>query len=1031
MKKRFYRNARKFLSILSFLWGIMVMAQDATVTGTVTSADDSQPLPGVNVVVSGTTRGAVTDFDGNYSIVVPGTNSTLVFSYIGFTSQSIPVNGQTQINVSMAEDAAALDEVVVVGYGTQIKREVTGSVQTVDLEDFADIPVTQVTQKLQGQLAGVQINQTTGKPGQGINVRIRGQLSVSGGSDPLYVVDGFPIAGDINNLNPAEIESISVLKDAASTSLYGSRAANGVVLITTKQGKAGQTSVSLNISTGLQQVPQRGRVDMMNAVEFAQFKKEYFEDQGDPVPEIFQNPSDFEGQNNDWYDALLRTAPISIYSLSLSSNTDRFRSAVTLGFTDQQGVVLGTEYQQFTARANMAYDLSDKLEIGVNIAPSLIIDAVPRTDGTRGQGILFNALHTWPVMPIFNPDGTRTEFNRFPADTGNIFAYANWLNSAERITDETRDLNLISNAYLDWKPIPGLSIRSSLNAEFYRENYTFFSPTNATFRINRPIPTNNEAIWDNRETFSWLNENIVTYTKSIGDHNFSVLGGFTYQKFRLDRTRVAAANFPDDRLPVIQSAVDINRGGTFDQVQENSLVSALSRLTYNYKGKYLLTAAIRADGSSRFGSENRWGTFPSVSAGWIVSDEAFMENSETISLLKIRSSYGVTGNNNIGNYTQYALVDNNVPAVFGDTFAPGSAVSSLSNPNLGWETTKQFDIGLDLSLFNDRVSFIYDYYTKNTTNLLFNVEVPQESGFSNFSDNIGEIKFWGHEFSLNTINTTGKFRWTTSANISFNRNEVVALADGIDQVFGPGGWHITQVGQPFAQFYGHLSDGVYLNQADLDSSPQVPGRSTVGSIKLIDVNGDGIITRGGLDDDRAITGNPFPDFTYGITNRITYGNWDFSVIGTGSQGNELLVRHLFSTTNLDGVFNLLRDVKDRFRSVENPGAGFYGTTVGGGRVTGIERDWINDRFVADASYFNIRNITLGYTLPGLDKYFKSARIYGSIQNVHIFTKYWGGPNPEISVQNNGQGDGGNLAPGVDISGYPVPRIFNIGVNLNF
>ena len=484
-------------------------------------------------------------------------------------------------------------------------------------------------------------------------------------------------------------------------------------------------------------------------------------------------------------------------------------------------------------------------------------------------------------------------------------------------------------------------------------------------------------------------------------------------------------------LPSIQGAANINRNGTFDQVQEWSLVSFLSRLTYNYKGKYLLTAAVRSDGSSRFGSENRWGTFPSISAGWIASDESFLADSKNISLLKLRASYGVTGNNNIGNYTQYALIDNTVNGVFGNTFAPGSAVNSLSNSNLGWETTKQFDVGLDLSLFNDRVSFIYDYYTKNTTNLLYNVQVARESGFSNFSDNIGEIRFWGHEFALNTVNTTGKFKWTTNANISFNRNVVESLADGIDRVYGPGGWHITQVGKPFAQFYGFLSDGNYLNQADLDSSPQVPGRSTVGSIKLLDVNGDGIITRGGDEDDRAITGNPFPDFTYGITNTIKYENFDFTVVGTGSYGNELMVRHLFSTTNLDGVFNLLKDVEGRFRSVDNPGDGFYGTTVGGGNVTGIERDWVNDRFIADASYFNIRNITLGYTLPGIDKYFKSARVYGSIQNVHIFTKYWGGPNPEISVQNNGQGDGGNLAPGVDISGYPVPRIFSLGLNLNF
>ncbi len=1031
MKKRLGRNSQGFLIIMTLLWGFGMQAQSITVSGTVISADDSQALPGVNVVVKGTTTGSVTDFDGNYSIVAPNANSVLVFTYLGFTTQEISVSGKSQIDVSMTEDAALLDEVVVVGYGTQIKRQVTGAVSTIQANELADIPVSQVTQKIQGRLPGVQINQATGKPGQGMSVRIRGQLSVSGGSDPLYVVDGFPISGGINTINPDEIQDITVLKDAASTSLYGSRAANGVVLITTKSGRAGETSVSLNMTTSMQSVPQRGRIDMMDAVEFAQFKKEYYEDQGSPVPDIFQNPAQYEGQTNDWYDALLRTAPMTNYNLSITSNKEKLKTTVVLGFFDQEGVVLGSDYKRYSLRANLDYALSDKIRVGVNIAPNHIIDNVPRTDGTRGTGLLFNALHTWPIMPIYNPDGTRTEFNRFPADTGNIFSYANWLNSAERIKDETKSVNLLTNAFLEYKPIEGLAIKTSLNAELYNEQYEFFSPTNATYSINRPVPTNNEAIWDDRNTFSWLNENTVTYNKSVGDHTFSVLGGFTYQKYRQDRNRVQASDFADDRLPTIQGATNINRNGTFDEVREWSLVSFLSRLTYNYKGKYLLTGSIRSDGSSRFGSENRWGTFPSVSAGWIASDEPFLENSETISLLKLRGSYGVTGNNNIGNYTQYALIDNTVNAVFGDTFAPGSAVNSLSNSNLGWETTKQFDVGLDLSLFNDRVSFVYDYYTKNTTNLLYNVQVARESGFSNFSDNIGEIRFWGHEFALNTVNTTGKFQWTTNANISFNRNRVEALADGIDRVYGPGGWHITQVGQPFGQFYGHVSDGVYLNQQDLDSSPQVPGRSTVGSIKLVDVNGDGIITRGGDEDDRAITGSPFPDFTYGITNTIKYENFDFSVVGTGSQGNQLLVRHLFSTTNLDGVFNLLSDVENRFRSVENPGDGFYGTTVGGGNVTGIERDWINDRFVADASYFNIRNITLGYTIPGVEKYFKSARVYGSIQNVHIFTKYWGGPNPEISVQNNGNGDGGNLASGVDISGYPVPRIFSVGLNLNF
>jgi len=776
-------------------------------------------------------------------------------------------------------------------------------------------------------------------------------------------------------------------------------------------------------------VPQRGRIDMMDAVEFAQFKKEYYEDQGDPVPEIFQNPSQYQGKTNDWYDALLRTAPVQNYNLTITSNKEKLRSAVIAGFFKQDGVVINSDYRRYSLRANLDYQLSDKIRIGLNVAPSYIKDNIPRTDGERGTGILFNALHTWPIMPIYNPDGSLTEFNRFPAETGNIFSYANWITSAKQIVNETKDVNLLTNAFLEYEPIEGLVIKTSLNAELYSSRYELFSPTTATSSINVPIPTDSRAVWEDTNDFSWLNENLATYTKSFGEHNFQLLGGFTFQKFRRDFNRVQASNFADDRLPTIQGAANIDRNGTFDQVQEWSLVSFLSRLTYNYKGRYLFTASVRSDGSSRFGSENRWGTFPSVSAGWIISDENFMESVEPVSLLKVRASYGVTGNNNIGNYTQYALINNTVNAAFGNDLAPGSAVTSLANPNLGWETTKQFDAGLDVSLFNDRVSFLYDYYTKNTTNLLYNVQVPQESGFSNFSDNIGEIHFWGHEFALNTINTTGKFQWTTNANISFNRNEVVALAEGIDRVYGR--FHITKVGEPFGQFYGHLSDGVYLNQQDLDSSPQVPGRSTVGSIKLLDLNGDGIITNGGDDDDRAIMGSPFPDFTYGITNTIKYGNFDFSVVGTGSQGNQLLVRHLYSTANLDGVFNLVNDVKYRFRSVENPGRGFYGTTVGGGNVTGIERDWINDRFVADASYFNVRNITLGYTLDGVDRFFKSARIYGSIQNVYIFTKYWGGPNPEISVQPDGEGDGGNLSQGVDISGYPVPRIFSIGLNFNF
>nr|WP_235927516.1 TonB-dependent receptor [Aquirufa ecclesiirivi] len=1006
------------------------MAQAQNLRGKV-SGSDGEPLIGAAVTIVGTTRGASTDGSGNYAIDVKN-NETLRFSSVGFISKDVVYSGQKTLNISLAADNKTLNEIIVVGYGSQVKKEITGAVQTISYKELKDLPVTQIGQKLQGQLAGVQINQTTGQPGKGMNIRIRGQLSVSAGSDPLYVVDGFPITGSIGAMNPDEIEDISVLKDASSTSLYGSRAANGVVLITTKKGKGAGMNVSFSAFTGVQNVPMKGRLDMMDAEEFAQFKKESFEDAKQPVPAEFQNPAQYKGKNNDWYDALLnKDAPISSYTLSITSNKERARTSLVAGVLQQKGVVRNTDYQRYSLRLNSTYDISDKVTIGFNVAPQMVYDNTPRTDGDRGTGILFNALHTWPIMPIYEADGkTLTKFNRFPASTGNIFAYANWVRSADELINETTTTNLLSNAFVEFEPIKGLKFKSSMNGEILRTKFFFFNPSNATSAINTPIPTTAVSIRENFENLSWLNENTVTYNKTINeDHKVELLGGYTNQYFRQESTRIQADTYADDRLPTIQGAINIARGGTNSGVQEWSLTSYLARLNYNYKGKYLFNAAIRSDGSSRFGANNRWGTFPSVGAGWVVSDEAFMSELPVVSFMKLRGSWGIIGNNNLGNYTSYALINNTVNGVFGNTVATGAAVSSLANPNLGWETTQQLDLGLDLNLFNNRINFAYDYYTKNTTNLLYAVQIAQESGFGNFNDNIGEIKFWGHEFSLNTTNTTGKVKWTTNANISFNRNVVVALAPGIDRVYGS--FHITKVGQPFGQFYGVIADGVYKNAADLANSPKVPGRSTVGSIKLKDFNGNGVIDYGGNADDRTIMGNPFPDFVYGITNNVTYQNWDFNIIGSGSYGNQLLVRHIYSTANLDGVFNMVDGAKYRFRSEANPGMGMYGTTVGGGNVTGIERDWMNSRFVADASYFTIRNITLGYTFAKPTKVYKSVRVYASCQQAYVFTNYWGGPNPETSAQGNGQGDGGNLSPGVDLSNYPVPRTFTVGANFNF
>ncbi|MCF0050770.1 SusC/RagA family TonB-linked outer membrane protein [Dyadobacter sp. LJ53] len=1014
---------------------------DKTIKGKVID-EAGEKVPGVSIVLKGSTTGTVTDAEGTYTINVPDAGGTLIFSSVGFLSQEVPIGSSANIDVKLATDSKALTEVVVVGYGSQLKREITGAVQTVSAADIKDVPVSQITQKLQGRLAGVQINQTTGKPGQGMSVRVRGQVSVSAGSDPLYVIDGFPITGNIAALNPDEIEDISVLKDAASTSLYGSRAANGVVLITTKRGKPGETNVGFTAYYGIQNVPEKGRVKMLNAQEFAQFKKELYEDENKPVPVQFQNPSEYADKDNDWYDAVLRSAPIQSYNLTISSNKDKLRTSLVAGIFNQKGVVINNDYKRYSLRMNSEYDLSDKIQIGFNIAPQYIYDNTPRTDGDRGTGILFNALHTWPVMPIRDANGELTKSNKFPEGTGNIFEYPNWVRAAQELINENKNTKLLGNTYLVFSPIKGLKLRTTLNIEYENNKFFFFNPSTATSSINVAIPTTAVSIRQSLENVGWLNENTAVYNRSFGDHNFELLAGFTQQRYRQDFTSVQADTYTDDRLPTVQGAININRAGTQTGANEWALTSYLSRLSYNYKGKYLFTAAVRADGSSRFGSDNLWGTFPSASAGWVISDEEFLKNVRQVSFAKIRGSFGVIGNNNIGNYTQYALVNNTTNAVFGSTVATGAVVSSLANRNLGWETTKQFDMGLDLGLFNDRIQFIYDYYTKRTTNLLYAVQVPQESGFPFYNDNIGAIKLWGHEFSLTTRNLDGKLKWTTNANISFNRNKVMELAPGIDRVYGT--FHISQVGQPFGQFYGMVKEGFYTSAEDLANSPVIPGRSAIGTIKLKDVNGDGKITYGGDADDRTIIGNPFPKFTYGIVNDLKYGNWDFSIAGSGSYGNDLWVRHLYSTANLDGVFNMVAGVKDRFRvknttvdgigvatTVISQGNGMYGATNNGGNFTGVERDWNSSHFVADASYFTIKNITIGYNIGKVNKFFKSARVYGSIQQVYVFTKYWGGPNPETSAQGDGNGNGGNLSQGVDFSNYPVPRTWTLGVNFNF
>ncbi|WKZ61345.1 MAG: TonB-dependent receptor [Cyclobacteriaceae bacterium] len=1000
-------------------------AQTRQITGKVTSGSDGTDLPGVSILIKGSTSGTITDVSGNYSISA-SPEDILLFSFIGFESQEMRVGSQSVINISMKPSVATLDEVIITGYAAQRSQDITGAIATLSMKDEPPAPVATIGQMLQGKLAGVRVTQTSGRPGEAMKFQIRGAVSLTAGSDPLYVVDGMPITGDLSFLNPNEIENITVLKDPASASLYGSRSSNGVVLVTTKAGKAGRLQIDFNSYYGVESVPKNRRLDMMNAREYAQFQKEIAETNGRPVNPAFQNPEQY-GEGTDWFEEITRRGAVQSYNLSLGTGTEKIKTSANFGYFNQEGVIEGTEFERFSLRINTRFQPTEKLGIGFNIAPNFTFNTNFNTDGWPyvTENLISSALITTPLASPFNSDGTLALRATDPASFGN----PNWLRVAREKVYEDRDFRLLTNAFVEYEILEGLTAKSTFNIQNGNRNIFQFNPSTIGVLFIPPprIPFGSD---NNRRFTNWVNENTITYQKKIEDHSFDALVGFTSQRYRLDGTLVSASNYPDDKIQTVNAA-----GITLvtSDIQEWTLLSYLARVNYTYKDKYLFTLSARRDGSSRFGKNNRWGNFPAASVGWIISKEDFW-NFEEVSFLKLRASYGITGNFEIGNYSHLTTVGNAFYP-FGNTVSTGRAPNNLGDQSLGWENNKQFNLGLDINFLNDRFQFSYNYYIRNTTNLLFNAPVPLSSGFGNIQSNIGELKFWGHEFNISgTILNTSKFKWNSNLNFSFDRNETMSLATA-DGVL-PSGLllyqyrsHITQVGQPVAMFYGAIHDGVYVNQADFDNSPKHES-SQVGTVKFRDLNNDGIIS---FPDDMTAIGSPWPKFTFGMTNNFSYGNFDLSFSIAGSYGNKILAFHENWTTNLDGVFNVLSEVKNRWKSPEDPGDGKYGSVQQG--TTFLERDRWNSRYLKDGSYLAFKNITLGYNIPLNDnRVFKRANVYISSQNTFIFTRY-PGPNPEVNTQTNGataanQSSFG-ITPGVDENSYPVPRTISVGVNLSF
>lgn len=1004
------------------------------VVGTVKDAS-GMPLQGVSVLVRGTSRGTATDAAGQFQIDA-SIGETLIFRNIGFVSHEIEIGNQRNLEVVLTEETADLEEVVVVGYGSQQKTDVTGSITSVNMSNVEGQSIASLDQGLSGQVAGVNVSTSNGAPGGGPRIQVRGIGAIGATSDPLYVIDGFPVpssSGQMDNpmssINPDDIESMTILKDASATAIYGSRGANGVVMITTKRGASGKPKIQLSLSSGLQQVPQKGRPDLMNGQEFAQFMKESTEDrirseEGreptiDDIPEIYRNPEAI-GAGTDWYDAVTRVAPMTNVGLSISGGNDNIRTFTSAGYFQQSGVMTNTKFERFSLRTNVDAQVTERFRVGLNLSPSMTFSR----GSIRGQGRdeFFEIAN--PIPPVYNEDGSYNDYIQTPGTFGN----PNPLKALRQTVNNAQRTKIIASTFGEYEIIDNLKFRSSFNVDFENRNSENFRPSTIGAQ-NAPPPSVPTGNYGSRRYLNWLNENTLTYDYlSASGHSISAVAGYTIQQNKVYSNRFDGQQFPDDDIESLNAAARVVVGNM--DISDWVLISYLARANYSYAGKYMLTATIRSDGSSRFGPENRWGTFPSFALGWRVSEENFLKNSSWVNELKLRASYGMTGNFNIGDYPYMSNIGTR-DYVFNGTLGSGRVMTTLGNPILGWERMRELNVGIDFNFLNNRINLTADFYNRNTEDLLLNVEIPQSSGFETVTENRGDVRNRGLELGILSKNiVSDNFDWSTNFNLSFNRNKVIALGRSDDPIYSGNSsegnpTNITRIGEPVGMIIGYVYEGIYQNEADLQNYPAFPG-AIPGNMRFRDVNGDGEVTPF---TDFDVIGNPYPDFNWGMTNTLRYKSFDLRVMVVGAMGAEMLRATNFYTWNLDGVFNVQRNVMDRWRSPEQPGSGKVPTTMGTGRGRVMFRD-THSLSVEKTDYAWIKNITLGYSLPASalqNSRISNFRVYATLQNAFLFTGYSG--NPEGTNYN--RPDTGALVPGIDYSNYPVPRIYTLGVNVSF
>jgi TonB-linked SusC/RagA family outer membrane protein len=1006
---------------------------DRPITGKVTS-DDGSPLADVNVQVKGTATGTRTDANGNFTVIVPDQGGTLVFTSVGYVQREVVVTNQASITVSLVQQNGELNEVVVIGYGTTRKSDLTGSVASIKAEDLKRTQVTTFDQALQGRAAGVQVTQLSGKPGAETSIRIRGTSSINAGNEPLYVIDGMLVSSDgsdistgvtrgprispLSSINPNDIESIEILKDASATAIYGSRGANGVVLITTKRGRAGVGTVSFETYYGIQEISHK--VDVLNAEQFANLVNEAKLNAG--ATPIYVNPKNL-GKGTDWQKELLRTAPIANYQLSFSGGDEKTRYALSGGYFSQQGIITNSDFKRYSFRANLDRDVSKRLTVGNSITFSKVASTGVLTNaGTIVPGVTTSAFLFNPVLPVYDSTvkGGYTYENDRGKILGNPVAEAKEYNSYSTIS------RLIGNVYAKYNIAAGLDFRTSFGVDQYTSRENAFGPN----FLKRTEASRGEASIGDIQGLTWLNENTLTYkTKIQGGHALDLLAGYTVQKFNNEGLFAYAFDFPDNRTGYHNISAGLNPQKPGNSESQWSLLSYLGRVNYTLQDKYLFTLTGRVDGSSKFAEGRKYGFFPSGAFAWRVSDEKFMQDVRAVSDLKLRISYGVIGNQNIAPYQSLALVGPYSEGVFNGTeIYTGREPLAYVNKNLKWESTRQFDLGLDASFFKGRLTLTADYYEKKTYDLLLSSPIPFTSGFSSTLLNIGNIVNRGFDFDIRTVNTTGALKWNTSLNLSINRNEVTNLANNNTDILFSGS--LLRVGQPVGTFYGYIFDGIFQSDEEVSKSAVLKGqeptasnpasRAKAGDRKYRDLNNDNVID----ENDRTIIGSAQPDFTWGLNNTLSFKNVDFSFFFQGSQGNELANLNSFDLLNFNGQTNVLKEAGLNRWTPTNPSAKYPRALSAGSLDQGI----FSSAIVEDASYIRLRNVTVAYTLPkGLTNSARlnTIRVYASATNLWTKTKYTG-YDPEANTY--GQN---SFVVGYDLGGYPMAKTYILGVNIGF